>query len=79
MFDQYGATEEHASQGPETSGFGTGAAGFDPSEMFRNIFTGGFGNGNGFDIFGNRGFGAPDLDVAVNIGFGRFNIFAGFY
>jgi molecular chaperone DnaJ len=65
MFDQYGATEEQASEGPQNyggTGFGPGGASFDPSEMFRNIFTGG-----GFDIFGNGGFGQPNLDVTVSM------------
>lgn len=65
MFDQYGATEEAASQAG--SGYGPGAAGFDPSEIFKNIFAGGFGNG-GFDIFGSSttgGFSHANLDVAV--------------
>ncbi|PJF17582.1 putative chaperone protein dnaj protein [Paramicrosporidium saccamoebae] len=61
-FDQYGATEEQASQGPEASGFGAGAAGFDPAEMFRNIFTGGFNTTN--DFFGNLN--QSDLDIEVS-------------
>lgn len=70
MFDQHGATDENAANGPEASGFGTGTSGFDPSEMFRNIFTGGFSN-NGFDIFGNGGFAAPNLDIehVMNLSF----------
>lgn len=65
MFDQYGATDEAASQ-HTGGGFGSGPAGFDPSEIFKNIFTGGFGNG-GFDIFGNSttGFTHANLDVTV--------------
>lgn len=76
MFDHYGATEEHTSGAGPTStssgaGWGSGTAGFDPAEIFKNIFTGGgtggggFGSG-GFDIFGN-GSSYPDMDVTVNI------------
>lgn len=73
MFDHYGATEEHVSGAGPTEAGGTGwsggAAGFDPAEIFKNIFTGGgtgggFGSG-GFDIFGN-GSNHPDMDVTVN-------------
>lgn len=66
MFDQYGATDETASPSGGGPGFGAGAAGFDASEIFRNIFTGGFGNA-GFDIFGNGpgGFNGQSPDVAV--------------
>lgn len=75
MFDHYGATEEHVSGAGSTgassgAGWGGGAAGFDPAEIFKNIFTGGgssggFGSG-GFDIFGN-GSSYPDMDVTVNV------------
>lgn len=66
MFDQYGTADESASTAEGHGGAGFGAGGFDASDIFRNIFTGGFGNG-GFDIFGNAGFRQANLDVPVSI------------
>jgi len=67
MFDQYGATEENVGDQGPSRGFGAGATGFDPSEIFKNIFTGGGGLG-GFDIFGNgSGINQPEVDVAVTV------------
>lgn len=67
MFDQYGTAEEATATGETGSaGAGFGAGGFDASEIFRNIFTGGFGN-SGFEIFGNGGgFRQTNLDVSVS-------------